>query len=106
MITSDLPSADAFVGDLSENGLLSAEQLERVNRWRLASPRAASDGLANFLVEEQILTRFQADTILEGASESLSLSAYTLVDVIGSGSMGTVYRARAAGDDNWYAIKV
>src|SRR5262249_32660788 len=34
----------------------------------------------------------------------LVLPPYTLVDIVGSGSMGTVYKARKS-DGSWYAIK-
>jgi serine/threonine protein kinase len=106
MITTDLPTTDAFVTTLSEHGLLSGEQSARVQSWRLAFPRSGAEDLADFLVEQQYLTRFQTDTLLEGDPKSLTLSIYTLVDILGTGSMGTVYKARSSKDDGWYAIKV
>lgn len=106
MITSDLPSADAFLSALCEHGLLNPTRLERVKGWRLASPGASSDELADFLVEQNYLTRFQADVFLDGNPKTLTLSIYTLIDVIGIGSMGTVYKARSARDDHLYAVKV
>jgi serine/threonine-protein kinase len=106
MLTSDLPSADVFVTALTEHGLLTPTRLERVQGWRLASPGAGADDLANFLVEEEYLTRFQADVFLEGDPKNLQLAGYTLVDVLGNGSMGTVYKAKSSKDDNWYAVKV
>jgi serine/threonine-protein kinase len=106
MITTDLPTADAFVGALAEHGLLSGAFLERAKAWRRAFPDAGADELAKFLVEENHITRFQADTLLEGDPKTLNLSVYTLVDILGTGSMGTVFKARSSKDDNWYAIKV
>jgi serine/threonine-protein kinase len=106
VITSDFPKTEAFVGALVEHRLLTPSQLEHVNRWRLAFPGGSTAELANYLVQEQILTRFQADVILEEDPKRLSLSVYTLVDVIGTGSLGTVYKARSSKDDGWYAVKV
>ena len=35
-----------------------------------------------------------------------SLGPFTLMDAVGSGSMGTVYKAQSKTDNNWYAVKV
>src|SRR5207237_1374811 len=52
------------------------------------------------------LTQFQAERILAGKSAGFVLGPLTLTDALGSGSMGTVYKAHNKNDDKWYAVKV
>jgi serine/threonine-protein kinase len=70
------------------------------------NPRAEPPALAEFLVTENILTRFQADRVLQGKTQGFVLGPFTLMDVLGSGSMGTVYKAQSKNDQQWYAVKV
>jgi serine/threonine-protein kinase len=95
-----------LVEALRECKLLQPADFERIAAHRKASPADGPKELASFLVQSGILTRFQANTILDGGARSLVLSLYTLVDIIGTGSMGTVYKARSSRDQNWYAIKI
>src|SRR4029077_17832174 len=39
-------------------------------------------------------------------TQGLVLGPYTLMDAIGTGSMGTVYKAVSKTDGKWYAVKV
>jgi serine/threonine-protein kinase len=50
--------------------------------------------LADSLVSAGRLTRFQADAVLAGRLSELSIGNYIVVDRIGAGGMGTVYKAR------------
>jgi serine/threonine-protein kinase len=85
---------------------VSPAQAEQVAAYARAFPRRGAEELAEYLVAQKVLTRFQAETALEGRASSLVLAGYTLAEVIGAGSMGTVYKARSAKDDNWYAVKI
>jgi serine/threonine-protein kinase len=62
--------------------------------------------LADHLVERGLLTRFQADELLRNERVNLVLGVYELRDVIGVGSMGTVYQARSRTDGKRYAVKL
>src|SRR5262249_41232740 len=62
--------------------------------------------LAQFLVGQGILTEFQAEKLLQGKSQALVLGPYRLMDALGTGSMGTVYKAQSKNDNHWYAVKV
>src|SRR5262249_48849354 len=67
---------------------------------------AEPPALAEFLVQQGILSPFQAERLLQGKSQGLVLGPYTLVDALGSGSMGTVYKALSKNNNNFYAVKV
>jgi serine/threonine-protein kinase len=105
MITTRVSPAEAFLADLAEH-VPTPAALERARAFRQAFPNRGAEELATFLVEQKLLTRFQADVLLKGEGSKLVLSIFSLVDVIGTGSMGTVYKARAMKDSEWYAIKI
>jgi serine/threonine protein kinase len=69
-------------------------------------PFADADEFAKHLVREGILTRYQAKRALEGDARKLQLGAYLIVDILGSGCLGTVHRAVGRADRKPYAIRV
>src|SRR6185312_7693444 len=56
--------------------------------------------------EQGAITAFQAERILNGKSQGLVLGPFVLLDAIGSGSMGQVYKASSKNDESKYAVKV
>jgi serine/threonine-protein kinase len=97
-------SADTIQA-LTEFGLVTPKGLEKAKTFHQTNPGRTPRELLAHLVEQRVVTKFQADTILRGGSNQLVMSNYILTDIIGSGSMGTVYKARSTKDDGWYAIK-
>src|SRR5207253_976747 len=69
-------------------------------------PNAEPPALAEHLVNRKILTQFQANRLLEGKTQGFVLGPFTLMDALGQGSMGTVYKALSKNDGKWYAVKV
>jgi serine/threonine protein kinase len=106
MTTTAFASCGEYVEALDQTGLLGAAQRESLAEFLRKSPTAGPKELAGFLVQQGMLTKFQTDYVLEGRAADLTLAAYTLVDVIGTGTMGAVYKARSSKDGGWYAIKI
>lgn len=107
MVTSDLGACEWFVWDLRRSGLIDRGQLDQiVGEFLKRNPRAEAPALAEYLVDQQTLTAFQAERILNGKTQGLVLGPYVLLDAIGSGSMGQVYQASSKNDSQQYAVKV
>ena len=107
MVTTELGACEWFVWDLRRSNLIDRGQLDQiVGEFLQKNPRAEPPALAEFLVQKQILTQFQADRLLQGKTQGFVLGPFTLMDAIGTGSMGTVYKAQSKTDRQWYAVKV
>lgn len=107
MVTTDLGACEWFVWDLRRSGLIDRGQLDTiVSDFLKRNPRAEAPVLAEHLVQQGILTAFQAERVLNGKSQGLVLGPYVLLDAIGSGSMGQVYKASSKNDTVLYAVKV
>lgn len=107
MVTSDLGACEWFVWDLRRSGLIDRGQLDTiVGEFLKRNPRAEAPALAEYLVDQGTLTAFQAERVLNGKTQGLVLGPYVLLDAIGSGSMGQVYKASSKNDNTLYAVKV
>ena len=62
--------------------------------------------LALELINKGWLTSFQAEQLLQGKSQQLVLGPYIVMDKLGEGGMGQVYKARHGGSGKICAIKV
>jgi len=107
MVTNDLGACEWFVWDLRRSSLIDRGQLDQlVSEFLKRNPRAEAPALAEYLVKQRTLTEFQAERILNGKSAGLVLGPYVLMDAIGQGSMGQVFRASSKNDAGEYAVKV
>ncbi len=107
MVSSELGTCEWFVWDLRRSGLIDRGQLDQViGEFLKRNPRAEPPAMADYLVSQGVLSPFQAERILSGKTQGLVLGPYILVDSIGSGSMGQVYKATSKTDNQWYAVKV
>src|ERR1700728_4661998 len=107
MMTTDLGACEWFVWDLRRSNLIDRGQLDQViGEFMNKNPGANPPALAEYLIGQGILTDFQAERLLQGKTQGFVLGPFTLMDSLGTGSMGTVYKARSKTDSSWYAVKV
>ena len=84
----------AFLGNLRASGLLDEDQLRVIERrCDAAGARPSERSLARDLVDRGVLTEFQAQRLLAGRTQGFLIGPYTVLDRIGAGGMGRVYKA-------------
>lgn len=84
---------DDFLAMVAKSGVIEPARLEsRLQPLRAAGrlPSYPPD-MAEFLVREGVLTRFQADNFLQGKYLGFTLGKYKILDLLGSGGMSAVY---------------
>lgn len=76
------------------SGLVTQSQIDLALRELGVPPNGVCDdrALADKLVDQKVLTRYQAEQILAGRTK-FSLGPYIITDSIGSGGMGQVFKA-------------
>jgi serine/threonine protein kinase/outer membrane protein assembly factor BamB len=98
--------ANEFINALSDSNLLTAELLSRI-RKRVSESGGKVDprSIAKYLIDKEHLTLWQANQLLAGR-RAFFLGRYKLLDRIGKGGMGVVFKARHAVMDRIVALKV
>jgi serine/threonine-protein kinase len=99
-------SQQNFLDRMKESGLLPAEELDRALNALSASASAPLPSLEQALVEEGVLTGFQVEAINRSAYAELRIGNYDVLDRLGAGGMGTVFKARHRRMKRVVALKV
>jgi serine/threonine-protein kinase len=101
-------TADSFLAVVKQSGLVEQEQLKRF--WTSYKERGAnlddSQAVADGLVGESIVTRWQVDKLLQGKHKGFFLGKYRLLSHLGTGGMSSVYLAEHVLMRRRVAIKV
>jgi CheY-like chemotaxis protein/tRNA A-37 threonylcarbamoyl transferase component Bud32 len=99
-------SGEEFLQNLRDSGLFSQVEID-TTLAALPGPQAADgDALARHLLAAGKLTPFQIAGVRERRFEELVIGNYQVLDRLGAGGMGTVYKARHRLMKREVAIKV
>jgi serine/threonine-protein kinase len=99
---------DKFLDLLKRSGLVGKDPLTRALTELKAEgqPLEDAEALADRLVQAGLITRWQANKLLEGKSKGFFLGRYKLLGHIGTGGMSSVYLAEHTLMQRRVAIKV
>ena len=95
---------EQFVKQLADSGVIAPGKLEKFIP-PTAAPKDAQE-LAKQLVQSKTLTKFQIQEIYQGRAKGLILGNYTILDKIGAGGMGQVFKAEHRRMHRLVAIKM
>lgn len=93
-----------FLANLRQSGLVTGEQMAKVVHRLPDTNKGAV--LARALIEQGLLTRFQAELLLVGRTNGFHLGQYRILDHLGRGGMGRVFKAEHQTMNRVVAIKV
>jgi serine/threonine protein kinase len=101
---SNLTTSASLLDAIRAHRLLSDEQVNAVTGLvpRIPNPR----DLARELINRGWLTAFQVNQLFRGEGKDLVLGSYVLVERLGEGAMGLVYKARHITMGRMVALKV
>lgn len=97
-------TADELVDLIRRGNLTDESRLEAFLR-QLSTPPDKPAELANLLIREQLLTRFQADSLLQGKYKGFHVGEYRVLQPLGAGGMAAVYLCQHP-DGRKVAVKV
>jgi len=98
---------DQFVRELSTSGLMTAEEVRAfLDTLPVESRPGRAEQLAQELYRHGKLTKFQAQAVYQGKTRGLVVGNYIVLDRLGKGGMGQVYKARHLKMERIVALKV
>lgn len=101
-----MPSVEEFMDRLVHSGLMSMRDVAEFHRGMPAERRSDTELFAKELVKSRKLTKFQASAVYQGKTQGLVFGDYFVLDKIGVGGMGKVFKARHRQTGQVFALKV
>jgi len=95
---------ETFLSQLSSSGIVPEDKLKVVVSKKASF--ADGEALARDMIKSRLLTKYQAEQILGGKGKSLTMGKYQILEKIGAGGMGQVYKAFHCSTERIVAIKV
>ncbi|VTU01232.1 serine threonine protein kinase : Serine/threonine protein kinase OS=Planctomyces brasiliensis (strain ATCC 49424 / DSM 5305 / JCM 21570 / NBRC 103401 / IFAM 1448) GN=Plabr_2195 PE=3 SV=1: Pkinase [Gemmataceae bacterium] len=94
-MATPITSVTDFCGLLTKSRLLPADEVEGIHRrWRDENRGDDQvDQFRKFLISRKFLTDWQAHMVQRGRADGFFIGAYKIMDRIGKGQMGGVYKA-------------
>lgn len=100
-------TVEQFVADVAESELLSEGEVRAILEELPAEKRTGdAQALARELVRRKKVSNFQASAIYQGKVQSLSFGNYLVLEKLGEGGMGMVFKARHRRLNRIVALKV
>lgn len=101
------PTIDQFIRSLVESGLMTADEVRSFLDSYPADkrPNTAAE-LARELFRQRLLTKFQAQAVYQGKTKYLVVGNYVVLDRLGGGGMGQVYKAQHRKMERIVALKI
>src|SRR3954454_10295822 len=97
----------AFIDLVQKSHLVESSRLDEYwTRLQIGAPPDRPYRLARRMVQDGLLTNFQAEQLLKGKHKGFALGNYKVLERIGRGGMGTVYLAEHRLMRHRVAIKV
>jgi len=95
---------ETFLQRLFDSGILSDQNLKFIDQMK--DQHQEVDAFIHDLIQSKVLTKFQAEKIIEGKADGLFIGQYIVQEKLGAGGMGQVYKAYKPETDELVAIKV
>jgi eukaryotic-like serine/threonine-protein kinase len=101
------PTLAAFIETLANSGLMTHADVQTFLTTLPADKRPAdAETFAREMFKQGKLTKFQAQAVFQGKTRGLVVGNYVVLDKLGQGGMGEVYKARHKRMDRIVAIKM
>lgn len=101
-------TVESFLQVVRQSGLIDKDQLAKLLQGYEARgvDVTKSQAIADALIADEVITRWQADKLLAGKHKGFTLGKYKLLDLLGKGGMSSVYLAEHVLMKRRCAIKV
>lgn len=100
------PTVEQFVDSLRSSNILEEFSWTTIDALAASWDSGDGRGFAGGLVDQQTLTPYQARVLLRGSDSPLRLDRYVILESIGSGGMGLVFKALHRSMQRIVAIKI